>query len=364
MSQALPPPGAEPFQPVADRALRATILHGETAALSLSNRWQDVCGFTVPASFGNPVAELGAIEAGAGIGDASAVTSFQISGADARDFLAFALLGAVEELKPGQRARVAWADDEGRLRGAGELHALGYDQFRLISDVADFGWFADASAGYTIKLDSLTGQLGAIEIGGPAATALLESAGLPVSGLGASDLRFLDWLGAQARIGVDGAGRRYRLWTGAADAPVLWRNLLRLGRDYGLVPVGALSQEALRIQLGEPRAGIDWMPVQWAVSDTVVRFGPALGFNQAKGPVGPVLVALRIDDSQDGPGGKASAGAPSSNVATSLAPAVSGGVVRALGWVADADAKPGQRITLAAGNQATVTRRVFSSEPH
>lgn len=364
MSQALPPPSGEASLPAADRALRATILHSETAALSLSNRWQDRCGFTVPASFGDPIAELSAIEAGAGIADGSAVTAFQISGADARDFLAAVLLGAVDDLKPGQRARVAWADDDGRLRGSGELHALGYDQFRLVSDIGDFGWFTDAAAGFTVRLDTLTGQLGAIEIVGPGALALLESAGLPVSGLGANDLRFADWLGAQARISVDGAGRRYRLWTGAADAPILWRNIARLGQDYGLLPVGALTQEALRIQLGEPRACMDWMPVQWAVSGALVRRGSDLGFDESKAPIGPAFVELRIDGNPDGPVAKPAAGGPATNIATSLAPVSPGGIVRALGWVSEASAKPGQRITLATGLQASVARRVFSAEAH
>lgn len=270
---------------MSSRSLFPTPLHARTAELCATNQWATIGGFTVPQVYTTEQEEVDAVTTRVGISDLSARQCVRFDGPDAAAFLSFALTSDVSSLENGQTMRVAWCDDEGHVRGDGQLVRYGMAHYELSTHVRDFAWLQDGARGFDLRVSNVTGQRAGIGIRGPLSGALLAAGGFAsvqqpaVEGVPA--LPSPAWRQTQVALLKDATGEGHELWTHADDGIVVWDRLMRVGGALGVSPVGAAALDVLRIESGVPIAGIDWHPVQLARSDDDVRSPRDLGFELA-----------------------------------------------------------------------------------
>ncbi len=262
---------------VAARSYLPTPLHARTAELCATNAWTEECGFTVPAVYGSLREEQDALGARVALSDLSARQCWAIEGPDAAAFLSFATIGDVTRLEPGQTARTLWCDDAGFVRGDGLIAHFGKMQFELSSAVRDFAWLLDGAQGFDVKITNATGARAVIGVRGPLAPNLLAAAGLSTEATG-TGLTHPSWRPAQVALMRDAAGEGFELSMQADDGVVVWDRLWRSGAALGVAAAGVQALEALRIENGAPRAGVDWQPAHLARDPSVLRVPTDLGF--------------------------------------------------------------------------------------
>jgi aminomethyltransferase len=271
---------------VSTRSLFPTPLHARTAELCGTNQWVTVGGFTVPQVYTSEQEEIEAITARAGLSDLSARQCLRFDGPDAAAFLSFALTSDVSSLENGQTARAVWCDDEGQVRGDGQLVRYGKAHYELSTSVRDFAWFHDGARGFDVRATNVTGQRAGIGIRGPLSQALLAAAGFAApqgqapaltAGEGVAALPAPAWRQTQVALVRDSTGEGHELWTHADDGIVVWDRLLRVGAALGVAPVGAAVLDVVRIEHAVPLAGVDWLPAQFARHDLDVRLPRDVG---------------------------------------------------------------------------------------
>jgi folate-binding protein YgfZ len=231
-------------------------LHDAHAARGAT--WQEWCGWSVPAHYGDPAAEYRAMAEGAAVVDRSMLGKVTVTGRDRQAFLHGMLSNDIKGLAPGQGTSAAFLDAHGKVMALLDVYALEdrlllalppgltektlerLDHF-LISEKAVFEAADEAFAILAVQ--------------GPGAGALLSRAAGRDLGLAPFQHVEATIAGAPVRVidrreaGVPG----YRCWTAAAHAAALWQGLV----DAGARPVGLGALDAHRIEAGVPWYGAD-----------------------------------------------------------------------------------------------------------
>lgn len=278
----------------AQRSLSPTPLHARTAELCATNQWASCGGFTVPSVYSSDREESEALTFRVAICDLSARQSLKVDGPDAALFLGFATTSDVALLDAGQTTRALWCDDEGYVRGEGQIVRYGKTHFELSGNIRDFAWFADGARGFDVKVTNITGQRAGIGVRGPLARHLMEASGFVSSQNSGADAAAsaVAWRQTQIALLKDQAGDGFELWCDADDGVVVWDRLLRVGAAFGVAPVGAAVLEVTRIELALPMPGVDWHPAQLARTEQDLRLPSDLGLRAASprrfnGSLGP-----------------------------------------------------------------------------
>jgi aminomethyltransferase len=170
----------------------------------------------------------------------------------------------------------------------------------------------------------------------------------------------------------DASGEGLELWAHADDAIVVWEKLWRAGGGLGVAAVGTVALEAARVESGVPRAGVDWLPAQFAASaadlrvpaelgvaaDLSRRFSGAAALRRRAAAGGRVLVQFQAEEPL-GAGTVTQRSAAIGRI-TSSSWSQARGASFALGWL-DAEAvKAGAKVSAAGGVQAEILRAVFA----
>ncbi len=231
-------------------------LHGRAGAVI-----NEMCGWRLPAHYGDPVAEHRAMREAVGLVDRSLIGKVEVAGRDRVSFLQGMLTNDLKALAPGQGSPAAFLDANGKVRallnvlvledgillelppGMTEKTLQALDKY-LISEKVSFTDVTEAFALFAVH--------------GPQAAAVLADSGGPVSLAPYQHVeRFLATFPVRVyrldEFGVPG----FHLWVKAELAAGLWRGLMELGQPHGLRAVGAAALDTLRVEAGVPWFGHD-----------------------------------------------------------------------------------------------------------
>jgi folate-binding protein YgfZ len=188
-----------------------------------------------------------------GLLDVSERGKLALSGPQAKEFLQGQVTQDVEALTPGHGSYAAFLTPKGKMLG--DLRILDADQELLLDTErvalqALFNMIRRYSLGYAVELHKRTQECGLLSLIGPLADELTAAAG-ETPGPAEHDHVALELGGAGVRairteLGID--------LLCAADALESVRAALLAG---GAAEVGAEAAEALRIERGRPRYGVD-----------------------------------------------------------------------------------------------------------
>ncbi|HLE54330.1 MAG TPA: glycine cleavage T C-terminal barrel domain-containing protein [Thermoplasmata archaeon] len=216
-------------------------------------------GWDVPVNYGAFDAEVLAVRRNAGMIDLSDRAKIRVTGADRVTFVDGLLTADVKLLTPGTSAYALVLDDKSHVLGDLRVFALD-DAFVLDMEAAQkdalLARFRKMLVSDDVTLEDL-GPCGHLEVHGPHAPRLVSAA------IGA-DVRLLSVdavesfrvdrrrTGYAARIRATGEAG-YAIWAPGAALEDVWAYLDRAN----VPPIGRDAFEALRIEAGVPRFGVD-----------------------------------------------------------------------------------------------------------
>jgi len=239
-----------------------TALHDEHLVLGAA--MERLGGWWRPWHYGDIEAEYTAVREGVSICDVSTLGKMQVSGPGAVALLEHLYPVPIATLSPGRARYVFLLDERGYVIDDGMVARESETRFALTftSGGATFAemWVRDwaESLGADVRLMNQTSSLGAINVTGPHAAALLARAGV------LSPPQFLhhgqaDVAGVPCRIHrLSFTGEvSFELHHAAADSVRLWRALLTRGQDLGIRPHGLEALLKLRLEKGHLIVGQD-----------------------------------------------------------------------------------------------------------
>lgn len=268
---------------VEQRLLLPTPLHGRTAQACLTNDWTAEGRYTVARSYRSVGEEAAALVARAGIVDMSPLVKYRVSGREAEAALERVFASRVAGLDKGEVRQVLWCDDDGFVVGDGTLLRLDMRVFLLFTRLPGYAWLADGLRDFEARITDVSEALAGVAVMGPLAQAVLDAADFGAAAKLAEHAgsvishRGLEIIAA--RMGEQVAFA-CALWTAAPAAPLLWDRLMAAGAPLGLMPVGAAACEAARLEAGEPKLGVDYLPASRVVPPAIAANPYALGLGR------------------------------------------------------------------------------------
>jgi glycine cleavage system aminomethyltransferase T len=355
-----------------------TALDGEHRAMGAT--MERLGGWWRPWHYGDTAAEYAAVRERVSLCDVSTLGKFEVSGPGAVALLEHLYPIAISTLKPGRSRYAFLLDDRGYVMDDGMVCRESETRFTLTftSGGATFAeiWLRDwaESLGADVRIMNRTFSLGAINVTGPLASALLARAGVnhPPAFLHQGHA---DVAGVPCRIfRLSFTGEvSFELHHSASDSIYLWRELLRLGADLGVRPHGLEALLKLRLEKAHLLVGQDTdfdstlrrLGCEWAVQlDKPAFVGRQAVLRTNRIPLDRQLCGFEIDGAAPSEGATIWNGAELGGVVTSStwSPALGKSIM--LGWLKfKDDALPGM-VTIDGRPARRVPTPFFDPEGH
>ncbi len=330
-------------------------------------RFTEAAGWRVALDYEDPGAEQRAVRASAGLIDWSARGKVRVAGAEALPFLDNLLTNDLSGLRPGDGLPAALLERKGHVVGDLAVYRRSAD-FLLGMEPEVAGRVFDGLAKHLISddatLDDVVSEFGILGIFGPQSEEIVRHvlgtspptaayAHAPAAGL------------LVARSPYFG-GEGYEVWIPAeADASQAWRRFT----EAGATPFGLAAAEALRIEAGRPKSGVDMDETTLALE---ARLEPVISMTKGcylgqevvarivnQGHVNRILVGFDVEGEEPPAHGDPVAVADATvGSVTSAARSEALQRVLALGYVRREHATPGTGVTIA-GRPARVAALPF-----
>jgi len=239
--------------------IATTAFHARTAAANPLNAWVSRNGVALAAVYADRNDEALAARTRVAIADMGARWQLTLEGPRAIELLRQLLTRDVSSLAPGAAIKALWLADGGGVRGAAAVARYGNEAFWLLSASSDHAWIAAAATLFGVSVRDISAERCGLAVVGPYARATLEAAGIQAD-LTPLGLRKICWRGLDMILSRFGEHGGYEVWSGAADALIVWDGIVQAGSGFGLVPVGARAQDVLDVEGGIPRPFRDYIP--------------------------------------------------------------------------------------------------------
>ena len=226
--------------------------------------FEEIIGWEMPVHYGDIAAEHRAVRETVGIADLSHRGKLRVTGEDRVKWLQSIISNDILPLRPGQGRYSSFLTHKGKM--------LTYFRLYIQSDavmVEDVGEIGEATFqafrkfllyGTKAKMENCAETWGLLLVSGPKAAQVIQSA----FGVDVTDLKPVDFVTAQ--IGGQPALMVRTEETGDVDIEVLlpaeslltaWTSALQAGARFGIRAIGTHAREALRMEAGLPKAGLD-----------------------------------------------------------------------------------------------------------
>jgi len=237
--------------------------HARTSEHCSSLQWKDWAGYHAVSRYETlHEPEYHAVRQSAGLLDVSPLYKFDVTGADATDFLSYVSARNVAKLKLGQVGYGCWCDEQGKVLDDGTITRWDEQRYRVTSADPSFAWLARHSRGFDVDIQDVSTDLAALALQGPRARAILQEV---CSGHELTELGFFRACHERisgvpvdiTRTGYTG-DLGYELWMPADKALVIWDALREAGAPHGMLPMGLDALDVCRIEAGFILIGVDY----------------------------------------------------------------------------------------------------------
>jgi aminomethyltransferase len=232
-------------------------------------------GWDMPVEYpsaGGIMAEHNAVRTGVGIFDVSHMGDIRLAGPQALDAVQHISMNDASRLAIGQAQYSALLYPQGTFVDDVVVHRLAEDEYLLVINAGtrekDFNWVRDNTRKFNCKVENLSDDFTQIAIQGPKALNLLQK-------LTDADLLAVKFYWVTrgtvcglkdtliARTGYTGEDG-FEIYVPADDETSVrvWNEVLRAGKEFGVVPCGLGSRNTLRLEAKLPLYGHE-------ISDTI-----------------------------------------------------------------------------------------------
>ncbi|MCS6898375.1 MAG: glycine cleavage system aminomethyltransferase GcvT [Myxococcales bacterium] len=281
--------------------LRRTSLFDEHKALG--GRLVPFAGWEMPIQYTGITEEHRAVRSAAGLFDVSHMGELELTGEHAGAVVDYLVTNDAKRLMDGQAMYTCCLNERGTILDDLIVYRKEAQRWLVVCNASNrekIRAHFEQACQHHCDFRDLSDETALIALQGPSAAEILSLAGDEAAACtGLRSFQFRDAkvggvLVTAARTGYTGEDG-FELFCRWADAPQVWRTLLELGRDRGLVPVGLGARDTLRLEARlslygneidettDPfEAGLGWV-VKMEKGDFVGR--SALKAIQARGPV-------------------------------------------------------------------------------
>lgn len=220
--------------------------------------WDEEAGLRSPRHFGDPAAELAAAREGTVLFERSVDDRISLHGPDAAAFLHRVCTQDVLGLEEGSGALAALTDHKARFIAWGPLWRCGAEDFLWILDPGGaepaVAWLSKHALMDEVEIEDASSERIGCAVAGAGAGALRVELGGGDPGSAGHVLEGgFEGIEAAFLTELPLAGGCFRLEVEAEHGEALWRRLARAGAR----PAGFEVWEALRIEAGRPRLGLE-----------------------------------------------------------------------------------------------------------
>jgi glycine cleavage system T protein len=242
--------------------MKQSLLHPQHEQLGAV--FEEIAGWTMPAHYGDVVAEHRAVRQAVGIADLSHRGKIRVTGDDRVKWLQSVISNDILPLQPGQGLYSSLLTHKGKMLTYFRLYMQ--TEAVMLEDVGEIGETTFQSLrkfllyGTKAKMENCAESWGLLLISGPKTSHVVQSA----FGVDVADLKPVNFVTAQ--IGGITALVLRTEETGEVDIELLlpaaclstaWNSAMEAGAKFGIKPVGSQAREALRLEAGLPQAGPD-----------------------------------------------------------------------------------------------------------
>lgn len=242
--------------------MKQSPLHAHHVQLGAS--FEEVTGWEVPAHYGDAAAEHRAVRQTVGVADLSHRGKIRVTGDDRVKWLQSVISNNILPLKPGQGLYSSLLTHKGKMLTYFRLYMQ--TEAIMLEDIGEIGETTFQSLrkfllyGTKAKMENCAESWGLLLISGPNAAQVIQSAfGVDVTFLKPVHFVMAQISGSQALVlCTEETGETdIEILLPAAGLPAAWSSVLEAGAKLGIKPVGAHALDALRMEAGIPRAGLD-----------------------------------------------------------------------------------------------------------
>lgn len=231
---------------------------------SLGATFEEVTGWSVPAHYGDPVAEHRAVRESVGLADLSHRGKLRVTSEDRVKWLQSVISNDILPLQQGQGRYSSFLTHKGKMLTYFRVYMQ--TDAVMLEDVGEIGETTYVALrkfllyGTKAKMENCADSWGLLLVSGPKAASTVTSA----FGTDVADLKPVNFV--SSIIGGQSALIVRTEETGEEDYEILlpvdglitaWERLKEAGKAYGIKPIGSQAREALRIEAGIPKAGPD-----------------------------------------------------------------------------------------------------------
>jgi len=241
--------------------LRRTPLYAEH--LALKARIVPFAGWEMPVQYAGVVEEHNTVREHVGLFDVSHMGEIRVQGPSALATVQWLLTNDARKLTPGKAQYSALANERGGAVDDVILYQMGVDDYLLCVNASniekDFNWIVQNNK-FDAEIKNESDNFAQIAVQGPKSVALLEKftalslgkdsfpafSHRPVilKALGNAAESITTTLARTGYTGEDG----FELYCPAADARMIWRELLTLGEEFSVKPIGLGARDTLRLE--------------------------------------------------------------------------------------------------------------------
>jgi aminomethyltransferase len=215
----------------------------------------DFGGWDMPIQYTTITEEHNAVRSAAGIFDVSHMGEVAVRGPGALSLLQHVTSNDVSKLAPGRVHYSALTTPKGTFVDDLLVYRLDAADYLLVVNAAntakDVAWLAGHARGFDAELRDESPSWAQIALQGPRSLEILE----PLTSARVRDMKYYAFERAPvegvpsivSRTGYTGEDG-FEIYCAAADAPRVWKALLRGGEGKGLVPVGLAARDTLRLE--------------------------------------------------------------------------------------------------------------------
>ncbi len=248
--------------------------------LDTLNNWHEWKGYSTPDALYCPETEYFAIRNATAVFDLTPMTKYRIKGPDALAYLNRLVTRDMAKIKPGRVAYAVWCDDLGQVLDDGTIFHLREGEYRLCSQERHYDWLITSALGFDVSITEETAEIAGLAVQGPTSYSVLTKMGLDGLGeLKPFGLMHFDFDGAELMVSRTGftGDLGYELWIEPGKAGLLWDDLFRAGKLYGIRAIGVHALEMARVEAGYLAAFQDFLPAKPTVRTDRTRSPLELG---------------------------------------------------------------------------------------
>jgi len=247
-------------------AIRKTALNSVHRALGA--KMVEFNGWEMPVEYpsaGGIIAEHNAVRTGVGIFDVSHMGDIQLAGPQALAAVQHICMNDASRLAVGQAQYSALLYPQGTFVDDVVVHRLGDDEYLLVINAGtrekDFSWVSDNTGQFNCKVENLSDEFTQIAIQGPKAADLLQK----LTDADLSAVKFY-WVTRGTVCGLENTLIARTGYTGEDGFEIyipsdeetsarVWREIIKAGEEFRLVPCGLGARNTLRLEARLPLYG-------------------------------------------------------------------------------------------------------------